>query len=325
MAELSVPTMSASVLRAPRRVELTTVPVPEPGVGQVRIRLEGCGVCASNLGPWHGAEWFTYPFAPGGMGHEGWGVVDAVGVGVETISVGQRVASLSQAAYAQFDVADAANVVPLPPELDGRPFPAEPLACAVNIAKRSGIERGQTVAIVGLGFLGALLTQMAADAGARVIAIGRRPFALDVARRMGAAETVLMDDHWRIVETVKGLTNGRLCPVVIEATGKQWPLDLAGELTGERGRLVIAGYHQDGPRQVNMQTWNWKGLDVINAHERDPAVYAAGMREAVALAAAGRLRADALFTHRMPLAKLNEALRLTDERPDGFLKALVVM
>ena len=65
------------------------------------------------------------------------------------------------------------------------------------------------------------------------------------------------------------LTGGRFCDVVIEAVGKQWPLDLAAELAGERGRLIIAGYHQDGLRQVNMQLWNWRGLDVINAHQRD--------------------------------------------------------
>ncbi len=117
--------MSAACLRAPRQVELTVAPVPEPGPGQVRVRLEGCGVCASNLGPWHGAPWFTYPFAPGSLGHEGWGVVEALGEGVAGTgpTVGQRVATLSQAAYAQFDVADAASTVPLPAALDGRPFP----------------------------------------------------------------------------------------------------------------------------------------------------------------------------------------------------------
>ena len=82
---------------------------------------------------------------------------------------------------------------------------------------------------------------------------------------------------------MKELTDGRWCERVIEAVGLQWPLDLAGELTGERGRLVIAGYHQDGPRQVNMQLWNWRGIDVINAHERDPQRYVDGMRAAVDL------------------------------------------
>ena len=75
---------------------------------------------------------------------------------------------------------------------------------------------------------------------------------------------------------MKQITAGRLCERVIEAVGKQWPLDLAGELVGYGGKLIIAGYHQDGPRQVNMQSWNWKGIDVINAHERDLAVACVG-------------------------------------------------
>ena len=146
----------------------------------------------------------------------------------------------------------------------------------MNILRRSGIEAGQTVAIVGIGFLGAILTRLAAQAGARVIAVSRRPFSLDVARDMGAAETIPMDDHHGIIARVKELTDGIFCDRVIEAVGKQWPLDLAAELTRERGRLIVAGYHQDGPRQVNMWLWNWRGLDVINAHERDPEVYVAG-------------------------------------------------
>ena len=91
---------------------------------------------------------------------------------------------------------------------------------------------------------------------------------------------------------------------MIEAVGQQWPLDLAGELTAERGRLVIAGYHQDGPRQVNMQLWNWRGLDVINAHERDPAVYLAGMRDAAEAVAGGRLDPGTLYTNTYTLEAL---------------------
>ena len=66
---------------------------------------------------------------------------------------------------------------------------------------------------------------------------------------------------------------------MIEAVGKQEALDLANGITGERGRLMIAGYHQDGPRRVTMRLWNWRGVDVINAHERDPRTYVRGMRE----------------------------------------------
>jgi threonine dehydrogenase-like Zn-dependent dehydrogenase len=317
-------TMRAVRLTGPGRISVDEVTVPEPGPGQVRIRLEGCGVCASNLTPWSGPDWMKFPTDPGGMGHEGWGVVDAVGEGVHEFSVGDRVAALSYNSYAEYDVADASATVKLPAALDGQPFPGEPLGCAMNIFRRSDIQAGQTVAIVGIGFLGALLTRLAKDAGARVIAISRRPFSLDVAREMGADETIAMDDHWAIIEKVKELTGGVLADRVIEAVGKQWPLDLAAEITKERGRLIIAGYHQDGPRQVNMQMWNWRGLDVINAHERDPAVYIEGIRLAVDAVASGRLDPTPLYTHTFALDQLDEALNATRDRPDGFLKALVM-
>ena len=318
-------TMRAAVATGPGQMEVRDTPMPEPGPGQVRIALEGCGVCASNLTPWAGPEWMTFPTDPGGMGHEGWGVVDAVGRGVSAVKIGDRVAALSHNSYAEYDIADEAAVVALPPALNGEPFPGEPLGCAFNIFRRSGIKAGDTVAVVGVGFLGAVLTRLATDAGAHVVAISRRPFSLELARRMGAAETIPMEDHYGIISRVSDLTGGAFCDVVIEAVGKQWPLDLAAELTRERGRLVIAGYHQDGPRQINMQLWNWRGLDVINAHERDPAVYAQGVREAVEAVASGRLETGPLFTHTYSLEQLGEALDATRDRPDGFLKALVVM
>src|SRR3954465_10574961 len=317
--------MRAVVLAGAGRIQVKESELPQPGAGQVRVRLEGCGVCASNLTPWAGPEWMQFPTEPGALGHEGWGVVDAVGNGVEGLSVGDRVAALSYKSYAQYDVADADAVVVLPDSLAGQPFPGEPLGCAMNIFRRSEIEPGQTVGIVGIGFLGAILTRLATDAGARVIAISRRPFSLDVARAMGAAETIPMDDHNGIIERVKELTGGVFCDRVIEAVGKQWPLDLAWELSREGGRVIVAGYHQDGPRQVNMWLWNWRGLDVINAHERDPKVYIQGIREAVAAVASGRLDPRSLYTHTFPLDRLDEALNATRDRPDGFLKALVTL
>lgn len=316
--------MRAAVLPGPGRVEVRRVAVPEPERGQVRVRLEGCGVCASNLGPWAGPEWMRFPTEPGALGHEGWGVIDAVGEGVDTLAVGERVAALSYRSYAEFDVADAQSVVPLPGQLAKQPFPGEPLGCAMNIFQRSEIAAGHTVAIIGIGFLGALLTRLASSAGARVIAVSRRSFSRDIARRMGAAEALPMDDHHRVMGYIKEATGGVFCDRVIEAVGKQSTLDLAGELTRERGRLIIAGFHQDGPRQVNMQLWNWRGLDVINAHERDAKLYVQGIRAAVAAVEHGVIDPRSLYTHTFRLDRLADALNATRDRPDGFLKALVI-
>src|SRR5438045_9608474 len=125
--------MRAAVLTCAGKYKILDVPLPEPNRGQVRVRLRGCGVCASNLTPWAGPEWMRFPTEPGALGHEGWGVIDAVGPGVEGLEPGDRVATLSQHSYASFDLADAASVVSLPPALAGRPFPGEPLGCAMNI------------------------------------------------------------------------------------------------------------------------------------------------------------------------------------------------
>lgn len=316
--------MRAAVLTGAGKYKIDEVALPEPGPGQVRIRLEGCGVCASNLTPWEGPEWMQFPTQPGALGHEGWGTVDAVGEGVSDFYVGDPVGALSGKAYAEYDIADASQVVKLPDSLKDLDMPLEPFGCAMNIFRRSDIREEQTVAVLGIGFLGAILVKLASDAGARVIAVSRRQESLDLATKMGAAETIPMDDHYQIIECVRALTDGTFCDRVIEAVGKQWPLDLAAELTREGGRLVIAGYHQDGPRQVNMQLWNWRGFDVANAHERDPAVSVRGMREAVEAIERGIIDPKLFITHRYPLDRLGEALDATRDRPGNFVKAVVL-
>jgi threonine dehydrogenase-like Zn-dependent dehydrogenase len=87
--------------------------------------------------------------------------------------------------------------------------------------------------------------------------------------------------------------------------------------------LIICGYHQNGPRRVNLQLWNWRGLDVINAHERDSKAYVAGMREAVDAVASGRLRPWPLYTHVFDLNQADQAMDMARSRPTGFLKALI--
>lgn len=316
--------MRAGIISAPRRSDVVIVDTPVPADDQVLIRVEGCGVCGSNLPRWEGRPWFSYPAEPGQPGHEGWGRVVALGRAVRKVAVGDRVAFLSERAFAEYDVAAASSLVVLPESLANEDVPGEPLGCVMNIWRRSAIGPGQTVAIIGLGFLGALLAQVAARAGARVIAISQRAFSRELARQMGAHETIdLGQPDEAIVKRVEELTEGAGCDCVIEVVGMQRPLDLAAKLCRVRGRLVIAGFHQDGPRQVDMFLWNWRGLDVINAHEREPAAYVHGMRAAIDSLSSGRLDPRPLYTHRVPLDRMGEAFEALRTRPDGFVKAMV--
>ncbi|HEY6660722.1 MAG TPA: zinc-binding dehydrogenase [Pyrinomonadaceae bacterium] len=313
----------AAVISTPREIAVREIEFREPAADEVRVRIEGCGVCASNVPVWEGKPWFEYPLEPGAPGHEAWGHVDAMGSGVTEFVRGDRVAVLSSHAFAEYDFSRVSEVVHLPTSLDASPFPGEPLGCAINIFKRAMVQPGQTVAIVGIGFLGTLLTQLAANAGARVLALSRRRSSLKLAEKFGAAATIEIDD--RTLQRVREFTQGGGCECVIEAVGTQQSLDLATELTRERGRLVIAGYHQDGPRQVNMQLWNWRGLDVINAHERDPVVYVEGIREAIAAVQNGLIDPQPLYTHTFKLEELTQAFETIESSPEGFIKALIIL
>jgi threonine dehydrogenase-like Zn-dependent dehydrogenase len=236
-------TMTAAVVAAPRVARVEAVPVPAPGPGEVLVHVEGCGVCASSLPTWEGRPWFAYPLEPGAPGHEAWGRLED----------GTRVAVLTQRGFAEWAIVRADEIVPLPPALDGLPFPGEALACAVMVHRRARVQPGERVALVGMGFLGTAVAQLAERDGAEVVPV-RRETPLD-----------------RIRES---------CDCVIEAAGVQETLDAASALVREGGRLVIAGYHQDGRREIDLGSWNWRGLELVNAHERDTVVVLDALREA---------------------------------------------
>lgn len=316
-------TMTAAVVRQPGEIEMKRIPRPEPGDGEILVRLEGCGMCASTLPKWEGRDWFDYPLEPGDPGHEGFGIVEAIGSGVEEIKPGDRAIFLSYHALAEYDTAKAEETFILPDSLRYKPFPGEALGCVMNVFQRADIRPGQTIAIVGAGFMGCLLTQLAANAGARVIALSRRPFSLEMAKAMGAAETASTEDYYQAIDRVREFTDNQFCDRVIEATGKQQPLNLAGEIVGVRGKLIVAGYHQDGLRKVNMQTWNWKGIDVINAHERNPRQYVRGMKEAVDAFLNYRMDFTPLLTHHFLPDRIDDAFDMLQQRPEGFVKGII--
>jgi len=275
--------MNAAQVHSAGNARVVEAAIPVPATGEVLVRVEGCGVCGSSLPVFSGREWFSYPLDPGAPGHEVWGTTDD----------GTRVAALSYHGYAEWDVARAEHVVELPPELEGIPFPGEAFGCAVNVIRRARVEPGQRVAVVGMGFIGTVCAQLARDSGALVTEVRRGD---EIA---GAFETV------------------------IEAAGTQGALDTASRLVAESGTLVIAGFHQDGLRTIDLQSWNWRGIDVVNAHERNPLVVVDGMRQAAALAAEGLLDVASLVTHVFPLERIADAFDAATERRPGFVKAVV--
>jgi NADPH:quinone reductase len=316
-------TMRAAVLMSPRRLELQEFQIPEVGSDEVRIRVEYCGICSSNLAPWKGDPRFSYPFPPGAPGHESVGVVEQLGAGVVGLKVGEYVSVLGNRGFAEYEIAKAHCVVPTPGGQHESLFLGEPLGCAINIFRRAQVRKNDWVAIVGTGFLGTILLQLSLGVGSRLIAISRRRSALRTAEKMGATLAIPSGNSADLLETVLKATGLQLCNVVIEAGGVQETLDIASTLTGTRGRLVVAGYHQDGLRSVNMQEWNWRGIDVINAHERDRAVSVEGIRLAVEAVASNRIRLEGLVSHFFPFEQIANGFQTLERRPEGFVKGVV--
>jgi threonine dehydrogenase-like Zn-dependent dehydrogenase len=282
------------VIVAPGRVAEVERSVPEALPGEVVVRVEGCGVCASSLPLWEGRPWFSYPLEPGAPGHEVWGRIERVGDGVTELRPGERVAVLSYHGFAEVDRAPAAACVPLPAQLEDLPFPGEAYGCAVNVVRRAHIEPGQRVAIVGMGFLGGAVAELCRHLGAHVMPVRR------------------------------GMAPGGNFERVIEAAGTQDALDAASALVAEGGLLAIAGYHQDGSRTIDLQSWNWRGIHVVNAHERDAARQVACVAEAARLAAVGVFDLERLGTHVFGSESLANAFETARLRPPGFTKALVL-
>jgi threonine dehydrogenase-like Zn-dependent dehydrogenase len=111
--------------------------------------------------------------------------------------------------------------------------------------------------------------------------------------------------------------------VVVEGSGTQPGLTLAGEMVRAHGVLSILGYHQGGPRQVEVGMWNWKAIDVVNAHVRRRADLMESMRIGLELTAKGLIDLGALVTHRYTLDEVDRAYTDLQQKPPGFIKAVV--
>lgn len=337
-------TMRAGVLERSEEFVVKKVPVPTPDREQVLIRVHACGVCMSEVGSWKaGQPQPLYPDYPQVLnvldwdfplhwgerdypiqwGHEMSGEIVEIGEGVSGLTSGMRVTGLGHGGFAEYCLLPAQYTLPLDTTTPFTHALGEPIACVYNAAQRAAVQQGDGVVLVGCGFMGLLFLQMVGLANPRVVlALDIRDDVLAIAREIGADGVINIAR-----EDVRGKLREALGPrgadVAIEVAGKQETLDLAGRIATVRGRVVIVGYHQGGPRSVDMQDWNFKGLDVINAHERDPQVYFDGLQAGIRLLEEGKLRMEPLVTHLFSLEEISAAFHAAGEKPQGFIKAVI--
>jgi threonine dehydrogenase-like Zn-dependent dehydrogenase len=315
--------MRIAHLRKPHEFVVEETQTPEPRDHQVLIKVTACGVCKGDFDAWNGLN-DRYPLEPGSPGHETYGRIEKKGKSVMSVEIGDVVTAITFPGfgYAEYAVANADEVAKLPPELKGQVILGEPLACALNGARKTQIRVGDSVLVIGVGFMGALMLKMVRNSGAApLIAADISEYNRDLARKIGA-DIVIDPSSEDYMAIINSCTEGKGADVVIEATGLQPALDIATDAVRIKGTLAIYGYHTGGNRTINLQRWNWKALTVVNAHERENAVYVDGMRKAISLLQYGKITFD-LITQEFALEGINEGFEIIRQRPRGYIKAIV--
>jgi len=254
-------------------LRLEEVPIPEPGPGETLVRVKAAGICHTELHFLSGV--LNLGVAPLTLGHEMAGEVARVGPGVETVQPGERVVvyyyvgcgtchwcrtgqeNLCEALVAEYGfVSDgglaeyvkvpARNLVKLPAGLSYEA--AATLGCsattAIHAAGLAGLRPGDVALVYGFGGVGAALVQYCRVAGARVLAVGRSPAKLQLARDLGAEATIDASKE-DVPARVHELTSGRGADVIFELVGTAESMPKAVASLRKRGRLVFIGYSRD--------------------------------------------------------------------------------
>jgi propanol-preferring alcohol dehydrogenase len=319
--------LAAVVQSFDRPLVIEDRPSPTPGPGQVLVRIEASGLCHTDIHAAHG-DWPVKPTPPFVPGHEGVGIVTALGDDVKGIVVGDRVAvpwlgwacgSCEWCAsgwetlcpnqrntgysvdggFAEYVVADAAFVGRIPAGID--PLDAAPLTCAgvttYKAVKVSGTRSSDLVAVFGIGGLGHLAMQYAQIAGGTVAAVDVIDNKLQLAKELGAEYTInaTQEDP---AEIIQGL-GGADAAIVLAATPTA--CEQAFRSLRRNGRLVFVGLPADNVMRLPIFETVLQGITVTGSIVGTRV----DLAETYELHAAGRTR---VVREQRPLSEVNEAM-----------------
>jgi L-idonate 5-dehydrogenase len=339
--------MQAAVVQGRGHVTVESRPVPEPGPGDVRVRVLAAGICGSDLHLHH-----TGLYAPGTIpGHEFMGEVDALGSDATGFSVGERVAiepfrtcgrcsecrsgrdSICREArllgvhepggFAGYAVAPARRLFRLPSGLEPRHAAlAEPMAVCVHGLRRGAMSAGQRVLVLGSGSIG-LLSVLAARAlgAAEVWATARHPHQARLAARLGASR-VLSEDE---ADPARLDALGRDAPIdlVVETVGGQADtLVAAGAAARPGGVVSVVGFFL-GPPKLDPMPLLLKEVTLAWAYCYHHPEQRADFDDAIEILHGARQDLDPLLTHSLPLEEIDQAYALAGDKRSGVIKVSI--
>jgi len=318
--------VKAAVLHAPRDLRVEPTPAPEPGPTEVLVRVSLAGLCGTDYRIWTGDRAVVYPRV---MGHEFVGRVDAVGRDVQSVRAGDRVVVepnyscgrcplcregnrnlCFQRTAVGIDVDGAFAELTRVPErccwkvparvADDDALLAEPLAVVARAVKRSAARAGETAAVVGAGTLGLLALQILTAQGVRVLVVGRTPRRFEMARELGAAETLLVSAG-PLDEAAHRFSGREGVDLVIETAGTAPAVEHALTLVRPGGRVVLTGLPHE-PTPVAFFSVVRREVTITGSM-----VYQDEFGDALRLLESGAVQARPLVTHRFDLDAIGAA------------------
>lgn len=344
--------MRASRLHGIRDLRLEELPRPEPGRGEVLLRVAAVGVCGSDVHYYRdGAIGDQVAAEPIILGHEFSGWVAELGPeGEANLEVGQLVAvdpaipcgacepcqrghpnlcpdvrfcgtPPIDGVFAEYAVMPAENCFPLPPGLtpvEGAML--EPLGVAIHAVDLAHLRPGYSVAVLGAGPIGLLIAAVARASGASEIYMSeplahRREFALDY---VADAAVDPYEEETDIVEEVARLTDGRGVDVAFEAAGADETPDQCAGAARPGGKVIVAGIPRDDRMRFTASTVRRRGL-TIKLVRRMKHTYPRAIR----LVEKGLVDVKALATHEFALERIAEAFDMVARYGDGVIRAVI--
>lgn len=307
----------------PSRFEVHSLTLDLPAPGQVMVRIAACGLCNSELGLWHG-HWGVPPQS---AGHEWSGTVVAVGEGVTTLALGDRITVLPEWApgtgFSDYAVIPAKHCFRVAPHIPLEDALGEPVKCVVTVLRTMRPEVGDVAVVLGCGPMGLWCIQglrgMPLQA---VIAIDVSPEKLALAQQMGATHCINPREE-SAEARVREISEGRMADFVIEGTGVPAVMQDAITLARGKGRIGVMSY----PEVAGSIDWRpvcLKGLSILAAHPATSPDEFDDMRRAVTLMNQGVFHMDGVISHRFSLDQIQEAFETLERKPADFVKGIVV-
>ena len=341
--------MKAAIFNGPNKpLEIKEVPTPEPGAGQILVKVAACGVCHTDMHYIdHGVPTFKPP--PMILGHECSGKVVALGEGVKGFAEEDKIllpAVLScgycyncrigkenicdnmvmfgnhvDGAYAEYVLAPAKDTLHLPDEVPL--IEGSIIADAVStpyhaVVNRGEVKAGDNVVVFGCGGVGINAVQVAAAVGASVIAVDIVPEKLEAAKRFGADEVINAKEVERIDKVVKKMTGGG-ADVTFEVIGNPATIQTAFACIRKGGRTVVVGYTNKSVELPAAKIMFFE-QEIVGSLGCRPVDYP----KIIEMARTGKIKVKELVTHKFPLDKINDAFDLLRSGDPTVIRSVVI-